>query len=384
MKKLTLDSIHALMLWAAAACPLIAAGASPSITMKTFGRLPDGREAIVYTLENTSGARVDITNYGGTVVRLFVPDRDGKLDDVVLGYNSVADYAADSPYFGALIGRVGNRIAQGRFSLGGETYQLATNNDPGGVPCSLHGGLVGFDKVLWEARPLLRDGLPSLHLQYVSVDGEEGFPGTLKVEVIYSFGPDNALRIDYTATTDQPTPVNLTNHSYFNLAGEGNGTILDHELTLRARHYTPVDIGLIPTGDITPVTGTPFDFTAPRSVGERIDAADEQLTYGGGYDHNFVLDAQSGELALAAMVDEPRSGRRMEVLTTEPGIQFYSGNFLDGSNVGKSGRPYEYRAGFCLETQHYPDAVNQPTFPTTVLKPGEVYRSSTVYRFSAR
>jgi aldose 1-epimerase len=317
-------------------------------------------------------------------VRLLVPDRSGKFADVVLGFDSVEPYPKQSPYFGALIGRVSNRIAHGKFTLDGKTYTLATNNSPGGVACSLHGGLVGFDKVIWDATTATRDGKPALRLRHASKDGEEGFPGTLNVEVIYSLTSDNGLRMDYTATTDKPTPVNLTNHSYFNLRGEGEGTILDHELTIHAARYTPVDAGLIPTGELAAVAGTPFDFTAPHRIGERIGRRDQQLEYGKGYDHNFVLDHARGELALSATVFERTSGRVLEVLTTEPGLQFYCGNFLDGKLTGKSGKPYVFRGALCLETQHFPDSINHPSFPTTVLRPGQTYRSTTLYRFSTR
>lgn len=374
---------HALKL-SCALCLLTAGAAAESTAPKSFGRLPDGRETHLYTLSNAHGLQVEITNYGGTIVRLLVPDREGKLEDVTLGFASVEPYPKQSPYFGALIGRVGNRIANGRFTLDGRTYTLAKNNTPGGMGCTLHGGEVGFDKVLWDAEPATRDGQPALRLRYTSKDGEEGFPGKLAVEVVYSLTPDHGLRIEYSATTDRPTPVNLTNHAYFNLAGEGSGTILDHVLTVKAKRYTPVDAGLIPTGEIALVANTPFDFTTPRAIGERVNVEHEQLRFGGGYDHNFALDSQDGSLALAAEVYEPKSGRRMEVLTTEPGLQFYSGNFLDGTLTGKSGRSYVHRGAFCLETQHYPDSINQPAFPSTVLRPGEAYRSTTVYRFSTR
>ena len=356
-----------------------------SVTMKSFGKLPDGREATLYTLKNASGFQADIADYGGTIVNLFVPDRTGKLADVALGFSTVTPYPKDSPFFGALIGRVGNRIAAGKFTLEGKTYTLATNNKPTPeLPCSLHGGTIGFDKVIWIAEPTTRDGQPALRLRYTSADGEEGYPGKLKVEVLYSLTPDNGLRMDYTATTDKPTPVNLTNHCYFNLAGEGKGTILGHELTLHAKRYTPVNAGLIPTGEIALVAGTPFDFTSPHTIGERIGVKDEQLKFGGGYDHNYVLDSSDGTLVLAATVREPVSGRVLEVLTTEPALQFYSGNFLDGTLKGKSGSPYVLRSGFCLESQHYPDSVNQPSFPTTILRPGQTYHTTTVYRFSAK
>ena len=328
--------------------------------------------------------KADITNYGGIVVRLTVPDRDGNTDDVVLGYNTLAEYLRDTPYFGSIIGRVGNRIANGKFELNGKTYNLVTNNFPANKPCHLHGGTVGFDKLVWEAEPFIEENTPGLKLHYLSKDGEEGYPGNLDVTVWYRLTNDNSLKIDYLATTDAATPVNLTNHSYFNLRGEGNGDILSHVVTLNAAHYTPVNPGLIPTGAIAPVAGTPFDFTTPHPIGDRIDADNEQIKFGGGYDHNWVLDNQDGDLALAATAFEPVSGRVMEVWTTEPGVQFYCGNFLDGSLIGKSGKPYHRRTGFCLETQHYPDSVNQPNFPTTILKPGEKYQSTTLFRFSVR
>ncbi len=368
----------------ALASAAFAAPTSP-VAVKSFGRLPDGRETRLYTLKDASGFQADIADYGGTIVRLLVPDRTGKLADVSLGFNTVAPYPKDSPYFGALIGRVGNRIAGGKFTLEGKTYTLVTNNTPTPeLPCHLHGGTIGFDKVIWTATPTTREGLPALRLRYTSADGEEGYPGQLTVEVTYSLTRDHGLRMDYSATTTKATPVNLTNHCYFNLAGEGQGTILGHELTVRAKRYTPVNAGLIPTGKIAPVAGTPFDFTSPHTIGERIGAKDEQLRFGGGYDHNFVLDSSDGSLALAATVREPISGRVLEVLTTEPGLQFYCGNFLDGKLTGKSGGTYVYRGAFCLESQHFPDSINQPSFPTTVLRPGQTYRSTTIYRFSAR
>jgi aldose 1-epimerase len=355
-----------------------------TLPAQSFGALPDGRPVHLYTLENKTGLRAVISNYGGTVVSLHVPDRSGHSADVVLGFNSLEEYQTKSPYFGCLIGRFGNRIANGKFSLDGKEYTLATNNSPGNIPCHLHGGTRGFDKVLWKAEPFSRDGLPALRLKYRSADGEEGYPGNLDVEVIYAVTADNGLRIEYTATTDKPTPVNLTNHSYFNLRGEGQGTILDHELTLHAARFTPVNEGLIPTGELAPVAGTPFDFTKPHVIAARIGGTDQQLKYGIGYDHNFVIDGRSGELRTAATVYEPVSGRVMDVLTTEPGIQFYSGNYLNGRLVGKSGQAYAYRSGFALETQHYPDSVNQPNFPSTILRPGQTYRTTTIYRFSAK
>lgn len=367
------------------AVPLLtAAPSSPVITMKSFGQLPDGRQTHLYTLENASGFRADITDLGGIVVNLLVPDKNGQLADVSLGFDNAAQYLKESPFFGALIGRYGNRIAHGKFTLDGQTYSLPLNDKPGDIPCSLHGGTVGFDKVLWQGRPQIIDGNPALVLTYVSRDGEQGYPGTLTVEVTYTVTPKNELRIDYSATTDKATPVNLTNHTYFNLHGEGEGTILDHVLMMKAAKTTPVNAGLIPTGEIVPVAGTPLDFTKPHVIGERIEANNEQLKFGGGYDHNWVLDNQDGSLALAATVHEPKSGRFMEVLTTEPGLQFYSGNFLTGSITGKSGKKYPLRSGLCLETQHYPDSPNQPAFPSTILRPGKKLTSTTVYRFSTK
>ena len=360
--------------------------------MTPFGKTPAGREAHLHTLQNARGLRADISDYGGTVVRLYAPDRHGQLADVVLGFDQVEDYVAHSPYFGCLIGRCGNRMADAKFSLEGRTHALAQNNTPGGIPCHLHGGLKGFDKVLWRAEPFTNGGNAALRLQYHSVDGEEGYPGNLDVTVVYTLTTENELCIDYTATTDRPTPVNLTNHSYFNLAGEGSDDVLAHVLTINARGYTPVNAGLIPVGRVAPVAGTPFDFTGPHKIGERIGAPNEQLRFAGGYDHNYALDPTTAApalgaaqgLALAAAALEPLSGRILEVLTTEPGLQFYSGNFLKGGFAGKNGHVYQRRTGFCLETQHFPDAPNQPAFPSVILRPGETRHSTTIYRFGAR
>jgi aldose 1-epimerase len=358
------------------------------MTTTAFGTLPDHRPARLYALDNGHGLRADISDYGGTVVRLFTPDRKGAAADVVLGFDRVEDYVAHSPYFGAVIGRCGNRIAHGRFTLDGQTYHLAQNNHPAGIPCHLHGGPRGFDKVMWQVEPppAGRTGR-DLVLRYQSADGEEGYPGNLSVKVVYTLTDDNGLRIEYEASTDRATPVNLTNHSYFNLAGEGHGTILEHELMVAASRYVPVNAGLIPLGSLAPVAGTPFDFRQPKAIGMDIGRPDEQLRSGGGYDHNFVLDrtnATTDGLALAARAFEPKSGRVLEVFTTEPGMQFYSGNFLQGDFAGKKGHVYPYRSGFCLETQHFPDAPNQPAFPSVILRPGATLRSTTVYRFSAR
>lgn len=353
-----------------------------TVTVAPFGKMPDGRAVSLYTLVNTSGMKADITNYGGIIVRLSTPDRRGRLDDIVLGYDSLDGYLKATPYFGALIGRVGNRIAHGRFTLDGKTYTLATNNTPGNIPCHLHGGNVGFDKVLWQAEPLVRNGTAGLRLTYRSPDGEEGYPGNLMVTVTYWLGNDDSLKIEYVATTDKPTPVNLTQHSYFNL--KGSGDILGHVLMIKASRMTPVNAGLIPTGAIAPVRDTPFDFTSPHAIGERVNAADEQIRLGGGYDHNWVLDRASPALELVATVCEPVSGRTMEIWTKEPGLQFYCGNFLDGSSIGKHGHAYGFRAGFCLETQHYPDSPNQTGFPSIILRPGQTYATETVYRFGAK
>ena len=353
--------------------------ATPSITVKPFGKLPDGQRADLYTLTNRNGAVATISNYGGIVTSLTMPDRNGKLGDVVLGFNSLEKYLKDSPYFGCLVGRYGNRIAKGRFTLDGQNYQLATNN----IGNALHGGLKGFDKVLWQAEPKVTAQGPSLKLTYVSKDGEEGYPGNLKVAATYTLTNKNELKLVYRATTDKDTVVNLTHHSYFNLAGQGNGTILEHVVTLDASRYTPVDKTLIPTGKVATVKGTPFDFLKPTPIGARIDAKDDQLKFAGGYDHNFVADKLiPGTLTRVAKVEDPKTGRVMEVFTTEPAVQFYAGNFLDGTLKGKGGKVYAHRGGFCLEPQHYPDSPNHPNFPSTVLKPGETYKNTIVYRFS--
>ncbi len=346
-----------------------------------FGKLPDGRTAQLFTLQNARGFRAEITDYGGTIVRLYAPDRQGRLADVVLGFDSLAEYVARSPYFGCIVGRVGNRIAGGKFTLDGRVHSLACNNTPGGQPCSLHGGLHGFDKVIWATTPLALPSGPALRFEYRSADGEEGFPGNLDVTVTYTVTADDALRIEYTASTDRATPVNLTNHSYFNLAGAGSGSALDHLVTLHARSYTPVNAGLIPLGHLAPVEGTPLDFTTPHTIGKRIGSAHEQLRLAGGYDHNFVINRRGPGLAHAATVEDPTSGRWLEVHTTEPGVQFYTGNFLDGSFAGKDGHVYQRRDGFCLETQHFPDSPNQPDFPSVILPPGATLRSTTIFQF---
>ena len=337
-----------------------------------------------YTLKNAHGMELRVLDYGGIIVSLAVPDRTGRVDDVVLGFDRLEDYKRSSPYFGAIIGRFGNRIARGRFTLDGRTHMLATNDGPN----HLHGGMKGFDKVVWKVSPFERQDSTGLVLRYTSPDGEEGYPGTLRTTVTYTLTDGNELIFDYEATSDRATPVNLTQHSYFNLAGDGRGDVLDHVLTLKAHSFTPVDSTLIPTGEIRSVAGTPFDFRAPTAIGARIGQDDEQLRYGGGYDHNFVLDKdraeQRGAAMLAARIYEPSSGRLMEVFTTEPGVQFYSGNFLDGMLTGKRGTVYRRRSGFALETQHFPDSPNHPDFPSTILAPGREYRSRTLLWFGVR
>jgi len=349
---------------------------SGNVAQAPFGAMPDGTPVTLYTLRNANGVEATICNYGGIVTSLKVPDRNGKLGDVVLGYDNLAGYLKETPYFGSLIGRYGNRIAKGKFTLNGQTYTLATNNGPN----ALHGGLKGFDKVVWSAKPTMSPEGPALELQYVSKDGEEGYPGTLTVSAVYTLTRDNALRLDYSATTDKDTVVNLTQHSYFNLAGKGD--ILGHEVMINADKYTPVDETLIPTGELPSVAGTPFDFRKATTIGARIKDDNQQLKFGGGYDHNWVIAKPMGKLALMARVLEPTTGRVLEVLSTEPGLQFYSGNFLDGTITGKGGWVYQFRNGFCMEPQHYPDSPNQPGFPSVVLKPGQVYRNTIIYRFS--
>lgn len=350
----------------------------PEIKKHTFGQTSDGEPVELYTLSNAKGMEAGIMTYGGTVVSLKVPDRKGKLADVVLGYETLEGYLKNNPYFGSIIGRYGNRIGKGSFSLNGKQYTLPKNNGEN----TLHGGIKGFGKVVWKAKEVKGDDGVGLSLTYLSKDGEEGFPGNLSVTVVYMLTNNNELKIEYSATTDKPTVVNLTNHSYFNLAGEGS--ILQHELMINASRFTPVDSGLIPTGELRSVKGTPMDFAQSAVIGARIDQKDEQLTIGRGYDHNWALNNATGRLALAARAYEPVSGRVMEVWTTEPGLQFYSGNFLDGSITGKGGQVYNQRYGLCLETQHFPDSPNKPGFPSTVLKAGQRYNSSTIYRFSVR
>jgi aldose 1-epimerase len=347
------------------------------VSKEQFGETADGTPVEIYTLRNSSGATAKISTYGAILTELRVPDNKGKLGDVVLGFDTLKGYLAGHPYFGSNAGRVANRIAKARFTLGGKEYKLAANNGPN----SLHGGLKGFDKAVWKATPASADG-PSICLTYRSPDGEEGYPGNLTASVTYTLTPANELRVAYNAFTDKATPVNLAHHSYFNLAGPASGDVLGHEVTIFADKYTPVDDTLIPTGKIEPVKGTPLDFTTPHTIGERIG---ELKGDPGGYDHNFVLrSGGSQKPELAARVYEPKSGRVLEVLTTEPGLQFYTGNFLDGKITGKGGIEYKKHAGFCMEAQHFPDAVNHPEFPSVILKPGQSYTQTTVYRFSTK
>jgi len=348
---------------------------------RAFGKTGDGKQVDLYVLSNKNGVEVDITNFGAAVVSLKVPDRHGKTDDVVLGYDDLDGYLHDKSYFGATVGRYANRIAHGKFTLNGTIYTLAKNDGEN----HLHGGVQGFNKVVWEAKDVSIAGAAALQLNYLSKDGGEGYPGNLSVQVTYTLTNNNELKIDYSATTDKDTVVNLTHHSYFNLAGQGKGDILQHQLLLHASKFTPVYAKLIPTGEIRSVKGTPLDFASATAIGSRIGQDDEQLKLGHGYDHNFVLDGGTeGAPVLAAQVYEPSSGRVMEVWTTQPGVQFYSGNFLDDTIRGKSGSTYRRRAAFCLETQHFPDSPNKPNFPSTILKPGSQFKSSTAYKFSSR
>lgn len=344
----------------------------PRVTQRFYEKLGEGEYVTAYTLTNSNGISATVLDYGAILTDLLVPDRGGKLADINLACANYESYVNESPYFGAIVGRYGNRIANGKFTLDNEEYTLAVNNGPN----HLHGGIKGFDKVIWEAEEMVDGDSASVTFSYVSADGEEGYPGTLTCSVSYTLNNDDELFFDYTATTDKATPVNLTQHSYWNLAGHDAGTILDHELTLNASNYTPVDDTLIPTGEIASVKGTPFDFTTPETIGARIGQIE------GGYDHNFVLDSQDGSLALAARVKDPSSGRIMEIYTTEPGVQFYTAGGMDGSFAGKDGVVYQKFGAFCLETQHYPDSPNQPTFPSCILRPGETYRHTTMHKFS--
>ncbi len=346
-----------------------------SIQTESFGQMPDGKQVDLYTLTNPNGLRARITNYGATLVSLEAPDRDGNLTDITLGFDTLDGYLQEHPYFGVIVGRYANRIGKGKFMLEGVEYKLATNNGPN----HLHGGIKGFDKVVWKLKDIKAEGDEAfVALSYLSADGEEGYPGNLSCTVTYTLTKDNELKISYEAETDKTTVVNLTNHTYWNLAGQGNGDVLGHEVMLNADKYTPVDKDLIPTGEIKPVKDSPMDFTKPMTIGSRIDQVP------GGYDHNYVLNSGGGSLASAARVYEPTSGRVLEIHTAEPGIQLYTGNFLDGSLTGKSGKVYKKHYAFCLETQHFPDSPNKPDFPSVVLKPGQKYSTVTVHKFSAK
>ena len=344
---------------------------------QNYGSLPDGRTADLYTLTNAHGLQARLTNYGAILVSLKVPDRDGNLADVTLGYDSLEGWLSNTSYFGSTVGRYGNRIAKGKFTLDGNTYTLAINNDPN----HLHGGKKGFDKVLWDAKPIKRADAAGVRFTYTSPDGEEGYPGNLRAAVTYLLTDNDELRVEFQAATDKPTIVNLVHHSYWNLTGDPNNTILDHELMLAADHFLPVDEGLIPTGELRPVKETPFDFTRPTRIGARVNADDQQLKYGNGYDHCWALRNQTGKVALAATLYDPSTGRAMDILTDQPGIQFYGGNFLDGTVEGKDHIKYQFRTGLCLETQHYPDSPNKPEFPSVVLRPGQTYTHTMIHRF---
>ncbi|HMF77956.1 MAG TPA: aldose epimerase family protein [Bryobacteraceae bacterium] len=350
-----------------------------AISKEVWGKLPTGEEIDLYTLRNAHGLEATITNFGGRLVTLKVPDRGGKFEDIVLGFDSLDLYVAKNPFFGALAGRYANRIANGEFKLDGHTYKLLKNNGSN----TLHGGAIGFDKVAWHGALATAHNGPALQIKYLSKDGEEGFPGNLHSMVTYSLTDDNALHIDYEATTDKDTVLNLTNHSYFNLAGHGRGKILEHQLVLNAGKFTPVNANLIPTGELQAVEGTPFDFRHATAIGLHIDSKEQQIQYGEGYDHNFVVNRSSKEAVLAARVSDPGSGRVMEVLTTQPGVQFYTANHLVGEIKGKNGATYRTRGAYCFETQHFPDSPNHPQFPTSELKPGQLFKESTIFRFSA-
>lgn len=348
------------------------------IKKEVFGHLSDGREVYLYTMHNSNGMQMKVTNYGATITLLTAPDRNGKLQDVVLGYDSLAEYVKGDSYFGAVVGRYGNRIGEGKFTLEGQQYQLTINNGPN----HLHGGTTGYNKVLWEAKE--NNDNNSITFSYNSQDGEQGYPGNVTLSVTYSLTENNELKIDYKGTTDKTTILNPTHHSYFNLTGDPEKTILDHQLTIIADKFTPVDSNLITTGELAEVSNTPFDFREPTAIGKRINEDNIQLKYGNGYDHNWVLSNYNGKVEPAVVLYEPQSGRMIEVLTDQPGMQFYSGNFLDGTVKGKNGIYYKFRTGLCLEAQHYPDSPNKSEFPSVTLKPGEEYKQTTIYRFSAK
>ena len=371
--------VLATMLCSCESMPGMTGGKKGSVTVAPFDTTSNGQQVDKYTLVNANGMTAEIITYGGIMVSLTAPDREGNMEDILLGADSVQGYVRAASYFGGLIGRYGNRIGGARFTLDGVEYKLPANDGAN----SLHGGTRGFDKVIWKAEPVESSKGVGVKLTYLSPDGDQGYPGNLEATVVYTLTNENEVRIDYTATTDKPTVVNLTQHNYYNLTG-CKRDILGHELMMNADRYTPVDSGLIPTGELEPVADTPMDFTEPTAIGAHIDAGTQQLGYGQGYDHNWVLNRDSKGLMEAATVYEPESGRVMTVWTTEPGLQFYSGNFLNGTFTGKNGIVYKHRYGLCLETQHYPDSPNQPNFPSTTLRPGQVYKTTTVYTFSAR
>lgn len=354
------------------------------LTESLYGKMPDGREVKIYTLTNSSGMEAKVTEYGAILVSLKVPDKDGKSADVTHGYDTLEGWLGNSSYFGASVGRFGNRIANGKFTLDGKEYSLLTNNDPGGIPCALHGGKEGFCKKLWKGEAVSADAASGVKLSYVSADGEEGYPGELSVEVTYTLTDKNELVWEAKATTKAPTVLNIVHHTYWNLSGDPNQSINDHELTLYASHYLPTNAGMIPTGDKAPVAGTPLDFTKAHVIGERIDADFEALKFGGGYDHAWILDGtRDGDLVKAARLRDPKSGRVMTLATNQPAVQFYGGNFLDGTTTGKDGVKYQHRTALCLETENWPDAPNNPNAPTAILRPGETYHHRMVHAFSA-
>lgn len=368
------------IIWVSLSTILLSNCSTVKVSKTPFGSTSNGTAVDLFTLENSSGMQAKITNYGGIITQLHVPDQNGELGDVVLGYDKLSSYIKASPYFGCIAGRYANRIAKGQFKIGETTYNLATNNGDN----HLHGGNVGFDKQVWAAKEVTGLGKAGIELTYLSKDGEEGYPGNLASKVTYWLTNQNELEIEYEAKTDKATPINLTHHSYFNLAGEGSGNILGHEVEIFANTFVPTDAGNIPLGELKKVTGTPFDFLTPHKIGERIEEKNQQLEFGKGYDHNWVINDSGNSLNLAARVTEPRTGRVMEVLTDQPGIQFYTGNFLDGSNIGKGNKIYNHRNAFCLETQVHPDSPNQPDFPNSILKPGETYRHVCIYRFKTK
>ena len=371
------------IIWVSLSTILLSNCSTVKVSKTPFGSTSNGTAVDLFTLENPNGMQAKITSYGGILTQLHVPDKNGKLGDVVLGYDKLSSYIKASPYFGCITGRYANRIAKGQFKIGETTYKLATNNGEN----HLHGGDVGFDKKVWAAKEVKGFGRAGIELTYLSKDGEEGYPGNLDSKVTYWLTVKNDLEIEYEARTDKATPINLTHHSYFNLAGEGSGNILGHEVEIFANTFVPTDAGNIPLGELKKVTGTPFDFLTPHKIGERIEEKNQQLEFGKGYDHNWVINDRHktiNSINLAARVTEPKTGRVMEVLTDQPGIQFYTGNFLDGSNIGKGNKVYNHRNAFCLETQVHPDSPNQPNYPNSILKPGETYRHFCVYRFKTK